>query len=155
VKTFDFSTYGAATTSQANANQGVVDKYVMQTLETNQGKTSPGVQLALYFREHAANITGAYSILADTNLLKVVQTTMGISSNTSVQNVDVQAARLNKMLTYSDFKDPAKVEKFLQRFTAQYDFNASSSSASALGASGSLMSASLLMSLQKFKPGGF
>ena len=86
--------------------QGVVDKYVMQTLQAKQAETSPGVQLALYFRDHAASITGAYSILADKNLLKVVQTTLGISSYTSFQNVDIQAARLNKLLTYQTSRTP-------------------------------------------------
>lgn len=152
--TFNFSIYGSATTKQSSVAQGVVDKYVTQTLETTQGNSNPGVQLALYFRDHASSITGAYNILADSNLLTVVQTTLGISPYTSSQNIDTQAAQLNKLLTYSDFQDPKKLQQFLMRFTAQYDFNNSSSSTSTDTSSSGGMSVSLMMSLQNFKLGG-
>ncbi|MCW2274985.1 DUF1217 domain-containing protein [Rhodoblastus acidophilus] len=165
VKVFDFATLGSATTQQTAAQQGVVDKYVMQTLETNQGQTNPGVQLALYFRDHASSITDGYSVLADSNLLKVVQTTLGISSYTSTQNVDTQAARFDKLLKYTDFQDSAKVQKFLERFAAQYDVqnpSAGTSSASSVlslfnssGSSAATMSVSTLMSLQNLKLGGY
>lgn len=165
VKVFDFATYGGATTQQTEAQKGVVDKYVMQTLEKNQGQSNAGVQLALYFRDHASSITNGYSILADTNLLKVVQTALGISPNTSVQNVDTQAARFDKLLKYPDFQDSAKVQKFLERFAAQYDVQnpgAGTSSASLVlnlfnssSSSSVTMSASTLMSLQNLRLGGY
>lgn len=163
VKAFDFSTYGSATTTQSSASTDVVDKYVMQTLETNQGHTNPGVQLALYFQQNASKITDGYSILADKNLLSVVQTTLGISSYTSTQSVDTQAAQFDKLLTYSDFQDPAKVQTFLERFTAEYDFQnptASSSTSSVLSlfdassSSSSGISIDLMMSMQNLRLGG-
>jgi len=153
VNTFNFSSYGESTTQQTAVTQGVVDKYVMQTLENKQGESNPGVQLALYFRDHAAGISDAYSILADANLLKVVQTTYGISPYSSYQNIDTQAATFNRLITYSDFKDPKKLDNFLQRFTAQYDFT--NGSAATGSASGGLTSASFLLSLQGLKLGGF
>lgn len=163
---FTFAYTGAATVQQTKIKQGVVDKYVMQTLETNQGQTNPGVSMALYFRDHASKITDGYSILADKTLLSVVQTTLGISSYTSVQNVDTQAARFDKMLTYSDFKDSAKVDKFLQRFAAMYDVQNPYAGSSSSGSSAALaifnasysstttMSVSLLMSMQNLRLGG-
>ncbi|MCW2283459.1 hypothetical protein M2323_001127 [Rhodoblastus acidophilus] len=163
VKAFDFSTYGTATTAQSSASSDVVDKYVMQTLETNQGNTNPGVQLALYFQQNASKITDGYSILADKNLLSVVQTTLGISSYTSAQSVDSQAAQFDKLLTYSDFQDPAKVQTFLERFTAEYDVQnptASSSTSSVLSlfdassSSSSGISIDLMMSMQNLRLGG-
>jgi len=164
VRTFDFSVSGTATTQSTAVKQGVVDKYVMQTLEAKQGESNAGVELALYFREHAASIANGYSIIADSKLLKVVQTTLGISSATSYQSVDTQAARFDKLLKYTDFKDSAKLQKFLERFAAQYDVqnpNASTSSASSVlslfdstSSSTSTMSVSLLMSLQNLKLGG-
>jgi hypothetical protein len=133
----------------------------MQTLETNAGNKNAGVQLALYFQQNASKITSGYSIQADTNLLKVVQTTLGISSYTSVENVDRQAAQFDKLLKYSDFQDPAKVRNFLERFTAQYDVANPGVSASPLvsalgsGSSASVgFSVDLLMSLQNLKLGG-
>lgn len=163
-KAFNFQLYGEDTTMQIATTSDVVSKYVMQTLETNQSQQNPGVELALYFQEHASNITSAYSILADAKLLKVVQTTLGISSYTSVENIDIQAAQFDKLLKYDDFQSSSKVRSFLERFTAQYDFQnpsastATSSSvtqlfdASTTASSG--ISLSLMMSMQNLKLGG-
>jgi hypothetical protein len=134
----------------------------MQKLETNQGAKNQGVQLALYFQQNASKITDGYSILADSSLLKVVQTTLGLSSYTSMANIDVQAAQFDKLLKYSDFQNPAKVGNFLERFTAQYDLanpTSSTSIVSALqtssGTGGSVsFSMDLLMSMQNLKLGG-
>jgi hypothetical protein len=165
-QTFNFALYGDSTTQTTAATSGVVSKYVMQTLETNEGNQNPGVELALYFQQNASKITDGYSILADKNLLSVVQTTLGISSYTSVQNIDSQAQQFDKLLTYSDFQNPIKLNSFLQRFTAQYDLNNSDSSSSGSATSNIVspllsstssttsFSASLLMSLQNFKLGG-
>jgi hypothetical protein len=164
VKAFDFSKYGTTTTSRADATQGVVDKFVMQTLETNQGKSNAGVELALYFRDHAASITNGYEVIADAKILKVIQTTFDISKYTSFQNVDTQAARFDKLVKFEDFKDAAKLEKFLQRFTAQYDIQNPDASSStnmlmslfnASDTSSSMTSVSTLMSLQNLKRGGY
>jgi len=158
---FNFAAKGTATTKQAAASTEVVNKYVMQTLETNQGAQNPGVQLALYFQQNASKITDGYSILADANLLTVVQTTLGISSYTSAENVDTQKAQFDKLLKYSDFQDSTKLRTFLQRFSAQYDVanpDASSSGSNSLlnlvTGQTSGFSASLLMSLQGLKLGG-
>jgi hypothetical protein len=160
-KAFNFPLYGADTTQTIAATSDVVNKYVMQTLETNAGNKNAGVQLALYFQQNASKITSGYSILADPNLLKVVQTTLGISPYTSVENVDRQAAQFDKLLKYSDFSDPAKLRNFLERFTAQYDVANPGVSASPLvsalssGSGASVgFSVDLLMSLQNLKLGG-
>lgn len=158
---FNFASTGTATTRQAAASTDVVKNYVMQNLETNQGAQNPGVQLALYFQQNASKITNGYSILADKSLLTVVQTTLGISSYTSAENIDTQKAQFDKMLTYSDFQNPTKLQNFLQRFTAQYDSAnptaGSSNSTNLLNlATGqtSGFSVDLLMSLQGLKLGG-
>lgn len=160
-KAFNFKLYGADTTQSIAATSDVVNKYVMQKLETNEGNKNAGVQLALYFQQNASKITSGYSILADASLLKVVQTTLGISSYTSASNVDRQAAQFDKLLKYSDFSDSNKVRRFLERFTAQYDAaNPSASASTVVSAVSSSSSTSvsfsvdLLMSLQNLKRGG-
>jgi uncharacterized protein YjdB len=163
---FNFALYGKSTTQTLAATADVASKYVMQTLETNQGAQDQGVQLALYFQQNASRITDGYSILADQNLLTVAQTTLGISSYTSAENIDKQAKQLDSLLTYSDFQKPAKVLNFLERFSAQYDLNNASSPTSGSAASNlvsplltpasstTTFSASLLMSLQNLRMGG-
>jgi len=160
-KAFNFALYGSSTTQTIAATSDVVSKYVMQTLETNEGASSPGVQLALYFQQNASKISDGYSILADSNLLKVVQTTLGLSAYTSVENIDRQAAQFDKLLDYADFQNPAKLRNFLERFSAQYDLANPTSSASPLvsaigGSTSSSVSfgVDLLMSMQNLKMGG-
>ena len=65
-----------------------------------------------------------------------MQTALGLPANISASNIDKQAAMLSKLITFSDFQDPAKVNKFAQRFAAMWDatqdVNASPSSAQIL-----------------------
>jgi len=50
-----------------------------------------------------------------------VQTALGLSPNVSSANIDSQAALLSKLINISDFQDPAKVNRFAQRFAAMWD----------------------------------
>ena len=52
VNAFDFSANGPSTTQQSGLAQTVTNNYVMQTLETNENNTSPGVALALFLPMH-------------------------------------------------------------------------------------------------------
>jgi hypothetical protein len=94
-----------------------------------------------------------------------VQTTLGISSYTSDENIDLQAAQFDRLLTYSDFQNSSKVQQFVERFTAEYDYQnptADASSSSNLvmslfdstSSSSSGISADLLMSINSLKLGG-
>ena len=163
---FNFTANGDSTTSSTTVQSGVVNSYVEQTLEINQGKSAPGVQLAMYFQQNAPKITSSYSILADKSLLTVVQTALGISPYTSMQNIDTQASGITKKLDINDFKDPTKLNRFIEKFCALYDANNSGASASqssttpsALLSSGSSSSSggfsySLLSSMQGLRIGG-
>ena len=139
-KTFNFAANGTSTTSSTNVTNGVVNQYIEQTLETNEGQSNTGVQLALYFQRNAPNIKSVYNILADKSLLTVVQTALGISSLTSLENVDTQAKLIAKKLNISDFQDPKKLQKFIQKFCAMYDINNTSSTSSSSSSSGSVLS---------------
>ena len=122
-QTFNFAANGASATASAAVQTGVVNSYIQQTLETNQGQSDPGVQLALYFQQNAPKITSVYSILADKNLLTVVQTALGISPLTSAEDIDTQANLISSKLDISDFQDPQKLKNFIERFAVLYDEN--------------------------------
>lgn len=143
-KAFDFVDNGASTTTSSNLVTTVVNAYTQNMLETNQGKQNPGVQLALYFQQNAPKITSTYGILADKNLLTVVQTALGISPLTAAEPVDTQAQLLTSKLNVSDFQDPTKLQKFIERFAAMYDSNnasnGSGATASSSGGSSSVLS---------------
>ena len=99
----------------------MVAKYNEATLETQQGQSNTGVQLALHFLANATNIKTSYDILADKNMLSVVQTALNISPESAFQDIDTQAAQITKQLNVADFQDPTKLTKFVQKFAAQYD----------------------------------
>jgi len=156
---FDFSSGTAPGLTNSTTIQGVVSDYVEQQVETDIGKQSPGAQLALYFKRVAPTITSSYGILADANVLKVVQTALGLSSYMSNASVDTQAAQLNKLVNLKDFQDPTKLNQFIDRFTAMYDETNTTSVApvNALMVSSSStpgISGDLLLSLANLKLGG-
>jgi hypothetical protein len=166
-KTFNFAANGATTTSSSAVTEDVVTNYTEQALETNQGAQDPGVQLALYFQRNAPKVTSVLGILADKNLLTVVQTTLGLSPLMSAQDINVQESLLSKLVNVSDFQDPKKLQSFIERFTAMYDLNNSSSTSGSIpsslaGTNAILASAAnpvgissdLLLSLQNLKLGG-
>ena len=120
-QTFDFARLGEHATSFNLAQQPSVDKYLRQTLETNAGQESEGVRLALYFERKASEITNAYQILGDRALAAVVRTVLGLPDSVAQMDIDQQAKLLEARLNFEDFQDPAKLEKFLTRYTAMYD----------------------------------
>ncbi len=129
-QTFDFADNGSSTTSSSAVQTGVVNNYINQTLDANQGQSDPGVQLALYFQQNAPSITSVYNILADKNLLTVVQTALGISPLTSSEDIDTQANMISSQLNVSDFQDPTKLQTFIERFSVLYDENNAGSTTS-------------------------
>ncbi|MDX2202906.1 MAG: DUF1217 domain-containing protein [Hyphomicrobiaceae bacterium] len=120
-KAFDFEAFGEATASTEAVQTETVDKYMRQQLEAEAGSDNEGVRLALYFKRNAASVTGPYGILADKALLQVYQIAFDISSATSAQEIEVQAANIKKKLDIADLQDPAKVDKIIERFMAKYD----------------------------------
>ena len=129
-KTFNFAQNGASTTSSSAVKTDVVNNYITQTLDANQGQSAPGVQLALYFQQNAPNITSVYNILADKNLLTVVQTALGISPLTGGEDIETQAKLLSKDLNIKDFQDPKKLQTFIKKFSVLYDMNNAASTGS-------------------------
>lgn len=163
-KAFDFEANGESTTSSSALVDTVVSRYNEQSLETSQGQQNPGVELALYFKQNAPNVTSIYGILADSKILTVVQTALGISPSTSAQSIDTQARLLKGKLDVADFQDPAKLDKFIARFAAMYDSNNAGSDNSGASLVATLFGSSdssggfdsgLLMTLQGMKIGRF
>jgi hypothetical protein len=120
---FDFGDEGAASISTASAVKTTTSNYIEQQLESDQGQQDPGVQLALYFERVAPTVSSAYGILADKNLLEVVQTIFGLPAETSGSNIDAEASEISKVLPMSELQDPTKLKQLTERFTAMYDLD--------------------------------
>ena len=158
---FDFAGKGvAAVTASAAATTGTIAKYVEQTLETTQGQSNEGVQLALYFARVAPTVTSTYGLLADSSLLKVVQTAYGLQPSASI-DIDTEATALGRIINVADLKNPTKLQQLIERFAANYDLQGNNASSGASGiaqifASSSTIgfSSDLLLSIQGLKLGG-
>jgi hypothetical protein len=145
---FDISPDGTITHApdrQVQTKTGLAATHIAfldQSMETEAGTNQgDGVRLALYFKRVAPTITSAYGILADKALTSVVQTMLGLSSTSSKADIDSQARFITSKVNLADFKNPAKLDKLVARFTALYDLNNNSSSGSS--SSGSLSTSSL------------
>jgi len=155
---FNFKTFGATTTVFDEVRQGAVDRYVRQQVEEDAGSQNEGVRLALYFERKASGITSSLSILADKALLQVVETALGLPETISLLDLDQQEKLIDSRLDVEDLKDPEKLAKFLTRFTALWEINNPTSSASSpallIQPVQTGFSADLLSSLQNLRLGG-
>ncbi|MCC7251235.1 DUF1217 domain-containing protein [Hyphomicrobium sp.] len=158
---FNFATDGTAKriavgqVQDPNVLANTQDLYIRQTMEQTAGDQNAGVRLALYFQRKASSIQSAYSILADKALLEVVMTSLGLPDTAAQADVDVLAKMISSRINLEDFKDPAKVEKFLARFAALYDIQNPQSTTSIpsllLGQEGLGIGQDLLSSIQSVK----
>ncbi|MBO6636531.1 MAG: DUF1217 domain-containing protein [Roseitalea sp.] len=158
--TFDFARHGEAATVFTKAQQGVIDKYLVQTLETEAGESDQGVRLALYFERKAPQINSYFDILADPALSEVVRTTLGIPQETATIDIDKQAAMMADRLSLSDLKDPEKLDKLVERFANMWQIENGGQAAAANDPSLALLvpssasatvSADLLLQIQQIK----
>jgi hypothetical protein len=120
-ETFNFARYTTGTTVFERTRQGTVDRYVRQTLEVDAGASNEGVRLALYFQRKAASVETPFHLMADRALLKVTQIALGIPEATATLDIDRQAEMIGKKLDIEDLKDPEKLNKFIDRFTALWE----------------------------------
>lgn len=130
---FNFKRYGDTTTSFGRTQQGTVDRYMRQALETSAGRSNEGVRLALYFERKADTISSVYSLLADAAIYKVVETALDLPSSLPSAGIEKQAALISQRLEIADLKDTKKLAKFLSRFATMYDIANGSSTGSASG----------------------
>ena len=120
------SAFGFAETGNLNmlitSNvEDVVHRYMQLELEIQAGESNQGVRLALYFQRMAPNIDNWYEVLGDPALAEVVRTAFGLPDEFAQTNIDKQAAYFEERLSIEDMKNPEKLHKFLQRFTALWD----------------------------------
>jgi hypothetical protein len=156
-KAFDFNTYGAFTTTLPAATSETTTAYLRQSLETDAGSEDSGVRLALYFARKAPTVSSGYGVLGDPALSQVVKTVLGLPDSSSADGIASQAAIIEKRVDLASFKDPDKLQRFVQRFTAIWDAQNNAASAPVLNlfadSSTQGLDASLLLSLQRIRTG--
>lgn len=109
-----------------------VNLYVQQMLEEQEGNSSEGVRLALYFVRKAPDITSSYNFLSDSALSQFFTTAFSLSTYFSNMEVAKQKEMVEKLVDVEQLSDPDYVRKLVQRYTALYDAANSTSSSAAL-----------------------
>lgn len=99
----------------------IVDDFVKARFEQSLGQQNPGVPLARYFRENIGNVSSEYGVLGDPKLREVLLTTLGLPKQIAVQPVESQAEAIKSRVDLKSFKDPAFLERFVQKFLIAND----------------------------------
>ncbi len=118
---FNFAAKGATAPTSSKSVATTKSDYVEQQLESDQGQSDPGIQLALYFARVAPTITNSFQILGDENLLEVVQTIFNLPATASASQIDKEAKAVSKLAPIADLSNPKKLSQLVERFTANYD----------------------------------
>ncbi|MGU3359023.1 DUF1217 domain-containing protein [Methylobacterium sp. M6A4_1b] len=156
-KAFDFNTYGETTTTRAATNTDTTAAYLRQSVESDAGSDDAGVRLALYFARVAPTVSSGYGVLGDPALSQVIKTVLGLPDVSSSDAIARQAAVIEDRVDLASFKDPDKLGRFVQRFTAIWDAQNNAASAPVLNlfadSASQGLDASLLLSLQRIRTG--
>lgn len=99
----------------------VVEKYLKLELEERIGESNQGVRLAIYFERKIAEVDNWYEIIGDAALYETVRTMMGLPQEFVSTNIDRQVEYFENRIPLEDLKDPKKLDKWMQRFTAMWD----------------------------------
>ena len=118
---FNFAAGAASKVQDSSFVDGIVQNYVTAAFEQNAAQTNPGIRLALYFKRMAPTITNWYQVLGDVPLYNVMKTTFNVSALGPSDDVDKQAAFLEKRIGIANLQDPKFVDRFVSRFLASYD----------------------------------
>ena len=115
-KTYSFFSKGLTVLKSPTILNDVANGYAQVLWQKKLDATTPGISAALAFRSRASTITSALQILGDSNLRKVVTTALGLPLQLALQPLDTQERAITSRLDITQFKNPAFVEKFTQRF---------------------------------------
>lgn len=154
-QTFNFKTYGTATTAFDRTQQGTVDRYLQNALEEKAGQGNEAVRMAIYFDRKSASLSSVYSILADKAVYAVVRTALGLPDALAGSDIDRQAKLIGSRINIDDFKDAGKRAAFITRYLGMSDAKAnaaeSSPAASLFSGVSGRIEMSTLLSLQGLK----
>ena len=134
--TFNFANAGLTVIQNPSVLDTVANGYAEVLWRQSLDTTTPGLSDALSFRAAASTVTSADQILADPTLRNVVLTALGIPPQIAYQDLGAEEQAITSRLDVSQFKDPAFVEQFTQRFLIQNSIANSSSTTSVSGIAG-------------------
>lgn len=97
---------------QARLQEGLLRARWRQELEGAQ----PGLGDAQLFRDTAASADGAFAVLGNPILRRVVTGALGLPKELAIQSVETQARALEARLDLDKLKDPKEVQRLAERY---------------------------------------
>src|SRR5690606_25422369 len=107
---------------EANVD-AILAGYRTNEFEKFEGEKANGVREALYFKRMAGGVETLAQIMADKTLRHVVRVELGLPESFQALEYEQQRDRLARQINIEDFKDPAKIEKMIQRFLIRTEIN--------------------------------
>lgn len=114
---------GAATPDFSNASwvNGIVEKYYNRAFINENDNQNSTVGTVLNFREKASSLTSWFHVLKDSTLTEFFQTALGLPSELSGLDIDVQKRILSEKYDLTKLSDPAEQERLITRYIAISD----------------------------------
>lgn len=107
---------GVSTLKKPETIAELKELYVKMKYDDELRRTTPEVSYANYFEKNASGIESYYEILGDAQFREVVTKALGLPKEIAYQDIDAQAAAIERRLSLDDLKNPEFVEKFTQRY---------------------------------------
>ena len=101
----------------------ILGGYKTNEFEKFEGQNADGVREAMYFKRTAGGVTDVSQILADKTLMHVMRVGLGLPESFQSLEYEQQRDRLAKEIDLEDFKDPAKIDKMVERFLIMTEIN--------------------------------
>lgn len=108
----------------------IISSYKTNQFEKAEGEQNPGLREAFYFKREIAGVNNIFQILSSKPLSQVVRVALGLPEEFSTLDAKTQARTIAKRLDITKFKDPNFVNRFIDRYLANTDAKANSTSTS-------------------------
>jgi hypothetical protein len=147
------STWQPPPLSNAQSVATIVTQFATNNFEASEGQQNTGLQQALYFRRMIGSVRSIAQLMSDPTLTSVAVTGSGLPSQFGLLDYSQQVPILTKALDLSKFKDPAYVDRFVEKYFAETQASQAGSTTNATGilslfsGSGATQGADLLSAL--------
>ncbi len=109
----------------------IASQYLTNQFETNQNKSSPGMEDALYFTRTASSITSVNALMSDPTQLNVVETVLGLDpTQFGALDFDQQQAIITKDVNLKSFSSASSIQRYAEQYLAINEMNPPSSAPS-------------------------
>lgn len=107
--------------TDADWQQGIIDKFFEQTLTNSYSDENENVGVALTFRDKVDSIDNWFDVLKNEDLSTFFRTALGLPKEMASIDVDRQAQLLAKSYDLSKLSDPDEQERLMTQFMAIAD----------------------------------